>query len=215
MQTKHLPLCKAQGSLDLLTSKLRSGRSKPSSKSHAWKLKCNKINADDNLSTDPYFEKGVAKMQQGVVYENEMTIAERNACKMLLKSCDSMSDDETMSDDEDIEEDTTRTIANQQKRNAQEIEGQSKCINCDVIIRSATIVEQRWSKGGCVHASRRLSMSPIVFGMLMFLKENSDLWKINDVVDADERRKVINKDTRANKKIDDNNAIEQLQQLAL
>ena len=52
-----------------------------------------------------------------------MTVAEKNRRKKLLKSCGSMSDDETLVDDEDIEEDTTRAISNQEKRNAQEIEG--------------------------------------------------------------------------------------------
>ena len=33
MQTKHLPLCKAQGALDLLSDKIRNGRSRQSSKS--------------------------------------------------------------------------------------------------------------------------------------------------------------------------------------
>ena len=166
---------------------------------HACKLKCNKINPNNDLSADSYFEKGVAKTQQGVVHENQMTVAERNACKTLLKSCESMSDDETLSYNEDVEEDMTRAIANQEKRKAQEFEGQSKHINCDFMMGSTTIVEQLRSKGGCVHASRRLCMSPMFFEMIVFLKENADRWKINDVVVANERRKDINKDTRENK----------------
>ena len=80
---------------------------------------------------------------------------------------------------------------------------------------SADIADQLWSKGGCARASRRLGMSPMVFEMIVFLKENADLWEIKDVVVADKRRKDVNKDARANKKIDDNNVIEQLQKLAL
>lgn len=215
LQTRNLPLCKAQGSLDLLMRKVRSGRNMNSSKLYTCKLQSNKINTDNGLSTDPNFERGVAKIQQGVVYENQMTIEEKNACKILLKHCESMSDDEVESEDEDLEEDITRAIEIQEKRKAKEIEGQSKYINCDFVMGSAAIVEQLWSKGGCVYTSRRLGMSPMVFEMIMFLKENADLWKINDVVIADERRKDTDKDTRAKKKIDENNIIEQLQQLVL
>ena len=76
-------------------------------------------------------------------------------------------------------------------------------------------MEQLWSKAGCAYTSRRLGMSPMVFEMIMFLKQNDDLWKLSDVVLVDDRRKDANEDSRANKKINDNNVIEQRQQLAL
>ena len=95
------------------------------------------------------------------------------------------------------------------------MEGQSKHVNCDFIMGSAAVVEKLWSKAGCACTSRRLGMSPMVFEMIMFLKENDDLWKLSDVVLADDRRKDANKDSRANNKINDNNVIEQLQQLVL
>ena len=96
----------------MLSNKIRNGRSRQSSKSCSCKLNCNKINANDNLSTDHFFETGVAKTQQGVAHENQMLPDERNAYKMLLKNSDVMSDEETLSDDEDIEEDITRAIEN-------------------------------------------------------------------------------------------------------
>ena len=70
-----------------------------------------------------------------------MSPEERNACKMLLKTNDVMSDDETQSDDDDIELDITTAIENQEKRKALEMEGQSKHVNCNFITDSATIVE--------------------------------------------------------------------------
>ena len=65
------------------------------------------------------------------------------------------------------------------------MKGLSKCISCNFMMGSAAVVEQLWSKAGCVHNSRRLGMSPMVFEMIMFLKEIDDLWKISDVVAAD------------------------------
>ena len=42
MQTKNLPLCEAQGALDLLSNKIKNGRTRQSSKLCSYKLKCNK-----------------------------------------------------------------------------------------------------------------------------------------------------------------------------
>ena len=152
MQTTHLPLCKAQGALDLLSNKIRNGRSRQSSKSHSCKLKCDKINANNNLSTDHFFETRVAKIQQGVAHENQMSPEERNACKMLLKTNDVMSDDETQSDDDDVELDITIAIENQEKRKALEMEGQSKML----IATSQWAVPLLWSNYGVKPDARTL-----------------------------------------------------------
>jgi len=215
MQHNKLSLNRAQGLLDLSTRKVRVGCNKQTSKLYSCKLGCNKIIADNGLSTDADFETGVAKIQQGVVLKNKMTLEERNACKILLKSSKSLRDSASDTDSEESEEDITMAIATKEKRKLKEIEGQSNYINCSFVMGSAAIVEQLWSKGGCVYTSRRFGMSPMVFEMIMFLKENRDLWKINDVVNANKRRKESNRECRANKKIDENNIIEQLQQLLI
>ena len=46
--------------------------------------------------------------------------------------------------------------------------------------------------------------------MILFLKENHDLWDIKDVVEANRRRKAANKESRAAKRIaeeEDNEAL--------
>ena len=95
------------------------------------------------------------------------------------------------------------------------MKGLSKCISCNFMMGSAAVVEQLWSKAGCVCTSRSFRMPSMAFEMIMFLKENEDLWNLSDIVIADDRRKDANKESRANKKINDNNTIEQLQQLVL
>ena len=47
---------------------------------------------------------------------------------------------------------------------------------------STAIVEQLWSKAGYVFTERRAGLSPLVLEMIIFLKENDDLWSIVDVV---------------------------------
>ena len=121
---------------------------RPISKFYCCNLRNNNISSDNSLLTTPDFETGVAKIQQGVAYGNLMTRVEIDACKALLKSSVSLSDKETSSDD-DSEEDITKAIATQEKRKVNKIEGQSKYINCGVVIFSAVIVEQLCCKGGC------------------------------------------------------------------
>lgn len=65
---------------------------------------------------------------------------------------------------------------------------------------SAAVVEQLWSKADCIYTKRRAGLSPLVFEMIMFLKENRDLWNLFDVAEADNRRKDANKESRAEKR---------------
>jgi len=141
MQHNKLSLNRAQGLLDLSTRKVRVGCNKQTSKLYSCKLGCNKIIADNGLSTDADFETGVAKIQQGVVLKNKMTLEERNACKILLKSSKSLRDSASDTDSEESEEDITMAIATKEKRKLKEIEGQSNYINCSFVIGSAAIVE--------------------------------------------------------------------------
>ena len=57
-----------------------------------------------------------------------------------------------------------------------------------VVGGSATDVEQLWSQAGQVLTKHRSSLSPAVFECIMYLKYNSDLWGLADVVEANRRR---------------------------
>ena len=59
--------------------------------------------------------------------------------------------------------------------------------NC--VLSSAAEVERLWSMADPVLTKRRMTMSPLVFECIMYLKYNADLWDINDVVEANKRRK--------------------------
>lgn len=77
---------------------------------------------------------------------------------------------------------------------------------------STSIVDQLWSKAGCVYISRRFGLIPLFFEIIMLLKENTDIWTIYDIVNLDNQRKYVNQENRAKNKIDKNNVIEQLSQ---
>ena len=46
-----------------------------------------------------------------------------------------------------------------------------------------------WSSAGHVMTNARSGMSPIVFEAIMYLKYNVRLWSLQDVVEANKRRK--------------------------
>jgi hypothetical protein len=58
---------------------------------------------------------------------------------------------------------------------------------------SAAVVESNWSGLDHLITKRRKGMSPLLTEMIMFLKQNKDLWSIEDV-------KVANDDRRSDKK---------------
>ena len=54
---------------------------------------------------------------------------------------------------------------------------------------SAAEAEGVWSMAGHVLTDHRSKMSPLIFELVMYLKYNSCLWGITDVVEANKRRK--------------------------
>lgn len=66
---------------------------------HSCNLGEGKIIPDNGLSMHPDFETGVATIPQEVAYEKQMTNAEKQACKFLLKSTftDGSSNDRSVS----------------------------------------------------------------------------------------------------------------------
>ena len=214
LQTNKLLLHKAESALQILIHKVESGSRRQGSRYYSCELKRIKISNPNGLSTHPHFESGVCKIQQGVPHEIFLTREEVIACNSLLKTYideiprPGIENDEASNGSED---DISTLIEKQEKRKYQEVEGKSKYINCGFIMGSAAIVERLWSKADCIYTKRRAGLSPLVFEMIMFLKDNSDLWSIKEVVEADDRRKETNRNSRANRRIHENNEIEEMQ----
>lgn len=93
LQKKHLPLSDCRCYLDTLVNRVNKGRNNRNSIFNYCRLGTSKITADDGLTTDPDFETGVCKIQQGVTYEVTMTMAEKSACRSLLLSPNNNDDD--------------------------------------------------------------------------------------------------------------------------
>ena len=56
-------------------------------------------------------------------------------------------------------------------------------------VRHGAEVERVWSMAGHVLTEHRSSLSPYVFELIMYLKYNSRLWGLKDVVNANVARK--------------------------
>ncbi len=57
------------------------------------------------------------------------------------------------------------------------------------ILGVAVEVERLWSMADNVFTKRRSRMSPLLFECIMYLKYNRDLWNLDDIVEANKRRK--------------------------
>ena len=139
-----LMINKTTGALDTLIAEIEEGMDDEKSKFYQCKPNFDYIKIDNNLTTDPDFVSGVNKIQKGIMYELSMTREEKNACRCLLKSENENDDD---GDEADSPSKTFKQrVAEQQKRKAKEISGESSYINCDFLMSSAAIVESFWSE---------------------------------------------------------------------
>ena len=129
--------------------------------------------------------------------ESELTNPEKNACKGLLKrnhlnwaGVDNQDKDDDYSSEEELytQESTfsMKSIYSQEskKAEAEEQKRVSEYIDCLFIGSSAGIVEHLWSKFDALVDQRRSGMSPVMIEAILYLKENCDLWDINDFLTA-------------------------------
>ena len=88
--------------------------------------------------------------------------------------------------------------------------GESKCIDCGWIVRTSTIVESLC--GHTLMPKRRQGMMPITIELIIFLKMNRDLWDLEDVIQANRNRQKADKESRAEKKTEEDQQLVKLLQ---
>jgi hypothetical protein len=91
------------------------------------------------------------------------------------------------------------------KRKEREYLGHSDYINCEFVLGRGAVVESLWSVFDSFNDKRRGGSSPITNEMILFLRDNKDLWGIEDVHKANENRKASSKNERVEKKIAEHN----------
>ena len=163
--------------------------------------------------------KGVDKIQNGL--ERTLTNQERTACHYLLKENHPFFQKKAAAtavevDDEDDEEPTVMSLLTPAEAEfdmgaildeaVQDLEDHirerdSEFINCDFLLGSAAVVECLWSKLDALIPQRRSGMSPIMVEAILYLKENRELWSIEDVKEALRRVKANEKSERTKKKM--------------
>ena len=154
----------------------------------------NYVSVDNGLSTSPHFKTGASKIQQGVTCKTMMNRRESEACKLLLDD-DGTGEGSLDFDDnaDDLEFDFAKVVAAGEKKKEIEVTGKSKHVDCRCIMGTAACVERLEREGDNVQTKRRKGMSPITLELILFLKKKEGLWSLEDVVEADKRRKVRNK----------------------
>lgn len=201
LQTHGMQLHDTQGRLDHLRATVERQKGRAGTKFSKCNLVLKYLKPDNGLNTKPYFITGVAKIQKGVKFEQTMTLAEKNACKSLLKT--GADAEEQSSDDEEEAVSLEQSYKKARMEEYDKVMGESKYINCNFILGSAAVVESLWSEEDALMSKRRQGMHPMTNEAIMFLKKNKDLWKIVDVNQANEDRKAAKRDERLAKKLKD------------
>ena len=129
---------------------------------------------------------------------------------MLLN--DNLNTNESDSDDEEEEYDFAKAVVIGEKRKTRKVSGKSKYIDCSFILGTAACVERLWSEGDDLMKKRCKGICLITTEIILILKKNKDLWTLKDVVEADKRRVVADKESHAEKRIAEATSLEILMQ---
>ena len=121
-----------------------------------------------------------------------LTREEKSAVEHLLKSRVDGNGGGDLGDELEDEAETLDEVEQARKRRrTQEVVGNTVAddyINLDFILGSAAEVERLWSISSYILLKHRLSMSPVMFEALAYLKVNKELWNKTDVIEAMSRR---------------------------
>eukprot|EP00171_Calliarthron_tuberculosum_P002931 IDg2931t1 len=174
LQKRGATLSDCRYAVNILREVVEEGRHDQGSVFFGCRLASKYLAPNASTVTDPHFESGVVKIQNG--NEDSLTIDEKNACEKLrisrlIRSSSSLSEGRTIAD----------KLANGKRRC---VEPRSKYRNCGFILGSAAEVEGLWSVCNYVLTNHRKSMTPLLFECLIFLKTNKEFWDLNLVTEA-------------------------------
>ena len=196
LQTHLLPLYKCSVNVEDLLLAISSGRNRISSQFYGCQLGDNyfKLCHTNRKIHSCKFESGVIKIQrcQNDDVPLHLTREEKSAVKHLLKSRVDGNGGGDLGDELEDEPETLDEVEQARKRRrTQEIIGNTVAddyINLDFILGSAAEVERLWSISSYILLNNRLSISPVMFEALAYLKVNKELWNETDVIEAMSRR---------------------------
>jgi hypothetical protein len=176
LQTRVLPLDSCQWALDTLANDVAQHRNQRGHDLQGCKLGRRYIRQGAGILTDPDFESGVIKLQEGKV--NELTEEEREALQNLRK--------EVQANGPGSPEPITmpEKIA-KRKRDAGERVGNDEYVNVSWVLGSAAEVERLWSIAKYILTDdTRRQMDPEMFETIIFLKVNHEYWNQATVCQA-------------------------------
>ena len=164
----------------------------------------NKFDSDDSLI------RAIIKVHSN----KEASLTDNEASKLKpckLGGAENVGDEDKQSDLDELILSVMEQMNRDRKRQADIAESDLHKSAYDPAIKhcvlgSAAEVERVWSMAGHVLTEHRSSLSPYVFELIMYLKYNSRLWGLQDVVNANiarkketeagQRRDVMEKDRR-------------------
>ena len=175
-----------------------------------FRLVPDKIKVGNKFDSDASLIRAIIKVQSN----NEASLTDNEASKLKpwkLGGAENVGDEDKQSDLDEPILSVLEQMNRDRKRQADIAESDLHKSAYDPAIKhcvlgSAAEVERVWSMAGHVLTEHRSSLSPYVFELIMYLKYNSRLWGLQDVVNANiarkketeagQRRDVMEKDRR-------------------
>eukprot|EP00986_Skeletonema_menzelii_P018329 scaffold26626_cov178-Skeletonema_menzelii.AAC.7 len=210
LQEQGLTRYKGQAYIDTTMAAINEHKNTPRHPLYCCEWKNAHSRRGNKHETNKFFCSGLHKIQTGK--ERTLNLIEKDACQWLLKVNHPAY--KVNNDDNASGEDATPTATESDDFNfadlltssaesaALEKEAtESEYVNTDHLLASAAIVECLWSKFDALVPQRREGMSPLLIEAILFLKENCDLWSIEDIREALRRVKANEKAQRTEEKL--------------
>ena len=169
------------------------------------------LSREANIIHSMHFENAVVKIQRGK--ERLLSADEKDAVRMFKVTTGATGDrNSTTSTDDFAERALKRQKIEDEKDSSKRVNFTENSKYVDLIHVGATscIVERLFSKAGLILTDTRRSILPKNFEAALMLHINRDMWNLNTVIDAFNRRNKTNRDgnNRDDENSDDDNDLD-------
>ncbi|KAI0565914.1 hypothetical protein FGB62_13g233 [Gracilaria domingensis] len=169
LQTRLLSLSACQDALDMLQEDVSNGFDHRDSAFYCCVLQSKYITPNSDIFPNAVFERGVCKIQSNRA--QELTIAESEACSRLL-----ISNGLTQCFDTDGNNVSYSERLDRRKRQKKVL---TEYRDCSFILGSVAEVERLWSVADNILRNQRMSLTPLLFEAIIFLRINARLWDVH------------------------------------
>ncbi|KAI0559108.1 Ribonuclease H-like protein [Gracilaria domingensis] len=175
LQVRKLSLANCREALDMLTDDVNGGIESSDSPFFHCSLQDKYIADDAEILADPFFESGVCKIENNRAHQ--LTEVEVTACNRLLLTSEPVHTSLSQVDG-------PASYSERLHRRKKQKISDARYRDCSFILGSVAEMERLWSVADNILRNQRMSLTPLLFEAIIFLRVNARLWDVHLVREA-------------------------------